>query len=151
MTVGRYLHHLVIVGTHHRADAMTAGRHLHLALTETSINGMTVEVFTAVIVASHHPLPGGIVVTVTRSQGRHRTSARVLRHAERAHGTGTILVTTTTEEMVHGTDIGTVSVDEEMCILWEYLFYVSALCPSVLYVYHLKILPHLRALLYCGI
>ena len=151
MTVGRRLPHLVTVGTHHGADAMTAGRHLHLALAETSIDGMTVELFTAVIVASHHPPPGGLVVAVTRSRGRHLASARVLCHAERAHRTGTVLVTTTIEEMVHGTDIGTVGVDEEMCIPWEYLFYVSASCPSVLYVYHLKILPHLRALLYCGI
>ena len=62
-------------------------------------------------------------------------SVYVLRHAERVHGTGTVLVITTAEEMVHETDTGTAGVNEKMCIHWEYLLYVSASCPSVLSVY----------------
>jgi hypothetical protein len=54
MTVGRHLHCLATVGTRHTADAMIAGRHLHLALAETAVDATTVEVVTAVIVASHY-------------------------------------------------------------------------------------------------
>ena len=135
MTVGRRLHRLVTVGSHHGGDAMTAGLHLHLGLAETTIDAPTVEVVTGVIVASHHPPPGGIAGAATRYRGRHLVSVRVLRHAERAHGTGTVLVITTAEEMVHGTDTGTAGVDENMCIHWEYLLYVFESCPPVLYVY----------------
>jgi len=114
MTVGRRLHRLVTVVTRHGADAMTAGPHLHLGLAETTIDGPTVEVVTGVIVASHHPPPGGLVGAATRSRGRHLVRVRVLRHAERAHGTGTVLVITTAEEMIHGTDTGIVGVDEDV-------------------------------------
>ena len=65
MTVGRRLHGLVTVGTRHGPDAMIAGPHRHLGLAEG-----TIEVVTAVIVASHPP-PGGIVSLATRSRGRH--------------------------------------------------------------------------------
>jgi len=135
MAVGRRLHRLVTVVTRHGADAMIAGRHLHLGLAEMTIGAPTVEVVTGVIVASHHPPPGGIAGAATRYRGPHLVRVRVLRHAERAHGTGTVLVNPTAEEMVHGTDTGTAGVDENMCIHWECLLYVFASCPSVLYVY----------------
>jgi len=70
MTVGRRLHGPVTVGTRHGADAMIAGPHRHLGLAEGTIDGTTIEVVTAVIVASHPP-PGGIVSLATRSRGRH--------------------------------------------------------------------------------
>ena len=125
MTVERHLHHLVTVGTRHGADATIAGRRLHLALAETTIDGMTVEVVTAVIVASRRPLlPGGIVGAATRSRGRHLVRVRVLRHAERTHGTGTVLVITTAEEMIHGTGTGIAAVDEDEDL---YSWRVSAL------------------------
>ena len=114
MTVGRRLHRPVTVVTRYGADAMTAGPHLHLGLAETTIDAPTVEVVTGVIAASHHPPPGGIVGAATRSRGRHLVRVRVLRHAERAHGTETVLVITTAEEMIHGTDIGIVGVDEDV-------------------------------------
>jgi len=114
MTVGRHPHRLVTVVTRHDADTMTAGPHLHLGLAETTIDVLTVEVVTVVIVASHHPPPGGLVGATTRSRGRHLVRVRVLRHAERAHGTETVLVITTAEEMIHGTDTGIVGVDEDV-------------------------------------
>jgi len=46
VTVGRHLHCLVTIGTHHGADAMTASPHRHLSLTETTIGPHTVEVVT---------------------------------------------------------------------------------------------------------
>jgi len=61
-------------------------------------------------------------------------SVRVLPHSERAHGTGTVLVVMTTEDIIHGTDTGITGVDEDVYHR-EYLFYMSASCPSVLYVY----------------
>ena len=109
VTVGRHLHHPITVATRHGADVMTAGRHLHLALAET-----TVEVVMGVIVAGHHPPPGGIVGAATRSRGRHHVRVRVLRHAERTHGTGTVLVITTAEEMIHETGTGIADVDEDV-------------------------------------
>ena len=111
MTVGRHLHRPrpITVVTRHGADAMTAGLHLHLALAET-----TVEVVMGIIVASHHPPPGGIVGTATRSQGHHLVRVRVLRHAERAHETGTVLVIMTAEGMIPGTDTGIAGVDEDV-------------------------------------
>jgi len=109
MTVGRHLHRPITVVTRHGVDAMTAGRHLHLALAET-----TVEVVMGVIVAGHHPPPGGIVGTATRSQGHHLVRVRVLRHAERAHETGTVLVIMTAEGMIHGTNTGIAGVDEDV-------------------------------------
>ncbi len=113
MPVGRHLHRLASVGTRHAADAMIAGPHRHLALAET-----TVEVVTAVIVASRPP-PDDIVGAATRSRGRHLASVTnvivsVLRHAERAHGTGTVLVITTAKEMIHGTDTEIAGVDEDV-------------------------------------
>jgi len=118
MTVGRHLHRPlhrpVTVVTRHDADAMTAGPRRHLALADTTIDAPTVDVVTGVIAASHHPPPGGIVGAATRSRGRHLVRVRVLRHAERAHGTGTVLVITTAEEMTHGTDTGIVGVDEDV-------------------------------------
>ena len=111
MTVGRHLHRLVTGGTCHGTDATIAGQHLHLALAET-----TVEVVTGVIVANHQrPPPGGIVGAATRSRGRHLVRVRVLRHAERAHGTGTgtVLVIMTAEEMIHGAGTGIAAVDED--------------------------------------
>jgi hypothetical protein len=81
----------------------------HLAFAETVVDGTMVELVTGVFIASHPP-SGGIVGTATQSRGRHLV--RVLRHAKRAHGTGTILVITTAEEMAHGTDTGIAGVDE---------------------------------------
>jgi len=113
----RHLHRLATVGTHHVADAMIAGRHLHLAPAET-----TIEVVTVVIVASR-PSPGGVVGAATRSRGRLLASlsvtnvtVSVLRHGERAHGTGagTVLVITTAEEMIQGTDTMFPCVDEDV-------------------------------------
>jgi len=112
MTVGRHLHRPVTVVTRHDADAMTAGPRRHLALADTTIDAPTVEVVTGVIVASHHPPPGGIVGAATRSRGRHLVRVRVLRHAEITHGTGTVLVITTAEEMIRGTYTGIAGVDE---------------------------------------
>ena len=108
VTVGRRLHGLVTVGTRHGADAMIAGPHRHLGLAEGTIDGTTIEVVTAVIVASHPP-PGGFVGLATRSRGL----VSVL-HAKRAHVTRTILMITTAEEMIHGTDTGITGVDEDM-------------------------------------
>ena len=60
---------------------MLAGPHHHLALTEMTTDGTTVEVVTALIVVSN-PSPGGIVGAATRSRGPrgrsppHRESAR---------------------------------------------------------------------------
>jgi len=116
MTVGRHLRRPVTVGTRHGADAMIAGRRRHLALAETTIDAPTVGVVTGVIVASHHPhpLPGGIVGAATRFRGRHLVRVRVLRHAERAHGTGTVLVITIAGGMIHGTGTGIAGVDEDV-------------------------------------
>ena len=91
-TARHQLPRTVTVGTRHSADGMVAGPHLHLGLSET-----TIEVVTGVIVANHRPPPGGIVGAATRFRRRHVVSATnvnmsVLRHAERANGTGTILV-----------------------------------------------------------
>jgi hypothetical protein len=116
MTAGLHLRRPVTPGTRHGADATIAGRHLHLGLAETTIDGTTVEVVTGVIVASHHPPPpGGIVGAATRSRGRHLVRVRVLRHAERAHGTGsgTVLVISIAEEMIHETNAGVAGVDED--------------------------------------
>jgi len=112
--VGRHLHRPVTAGTRHGADAMIAGPRRHLTLAETTIGAPAVEVVTGVIVASHHPPPGGIVVAATRFRGRHLVRVRVLRHAERAHGTETVLVITTAEETIHGADTGIVGVDEDV-------------------------------------
>ena len=38
----------------------------------------------------------------------------VLRHAERSHGTGIVLVITTAEEMIHGTDTVIAGVDGDV-------------------------------------
>jgi hypothetical protein len=75
-------------------------------------------------------------------------SIRVLHHTERAHGTGTVLVITGAEEMVHGTDTGIAGVDEGlslfigsihfMCLRRGILSYISITV-------FLKILLHLRA------
>jgi hypothetical protein len=99
---------------------MIAGPQLHLALAETTIDGTTLEMLTAVIVASRPP-PGGIVGAATRSRGRHLASVTIvivsaLRHDERAHGTGTgtVLVITIAEGTIHGTDTGIAGVDEDV-------------------------------------
>ena len=87
------------------ADEVTVGHHRRLALAETTADGTKVEVDAAVIVANHHPLLplSGIVGAATRSRRRHLVRVRVLRHGERAHGTGNVPVITTTEEMIRGT------------------------------------------------
>jgi len=72
---------------------MLARHHRHLALAEP-----TVEVVTAVIVASH-PLPGGIVGAASRSRGRHLVS---------------VLAITTAEDVIHGTDTEIAGVDEDV-------------------------------------
>jgi len=114
VTVGRHLHRPVTVVTRHDADAMTAGPRRHLAFADTTIDAPTVEVVTGVIAASHHPPLGGIVGAASRYRERHLIRVRVLRNAERAHGTETVLVITTAEEMIHGTDTGTAGVDEDV-------------------------------------
>ena len=43
-------------------------------------------------------------------------SIRVLRHTERAHRTGSVLVITGAEEMVHGTDTRIAGVDEDLSL-----------------------------------
>ena len=91
MTVELYLHRLVTIGTRHCTGRMMAGRHFHLGLAETMIDGTTVEVAAVAIVASRHPPPGFIVGAATRSRGRHLVRVRVHRYAERVHGTGTVL------------------------------------------------------------
>jgi len=106
MTVGHYLHRPVTADSRHVTDAMIAGRHRHLALAEPMV-----EVVTAVFVASLTP-PGGIVGAASRSRGRHLVS--ILRHAERAHGTGTVLAITTAEDVIHGTDTEIAGVDEDV-------------------------------------
>ena len=58
---------------------MIAGRHLHVGIAST-----TIEVITAPIVASRHPLPGVIVGAATRSRGHHLDRVCVLRYAESA-------------------------------------------------------------------
>ena len=63
---------------------------------------------------SHHPPPGGIISAVTRYRGCHLVHIRALRHAKRVHGTGTVLMITTAEEMIHGTDTGIVGVDDDV-------------------------------------
>jgi len=72
-----------------------------------------VEVVTTVIVARRPPLRG-IVDVATRSRRRRLVS--VLHHGKRAHGTGTgtVLVITAAEEMIHGTDTGIAGVDEDV-------------------------------------
>ena len=121
--VGRHLHRPVTAGTRHGADAMIAGPRRHLTLAETTIGALVVEVVTGVFVASYHPPPGGIVGAATRSRGRLLASlsvtnviVSVLRHGERAHGTGagTVLVITTAEEMIQGTDTRIPGVDEDV-------------------------------------
>jgi len=94
MTVGSRHYRPVTVGSRHAADGMIAGPHCYLALAETTIDATMIEVVTAVIVVSHPPL-GGIVSVATRSRGHHPVS--VLCHAERAHGTGNVLVIMTAE------------------------------------------------------
>lgn len=86
------------------ADEMTAGRRLHRLATVAS-----------------RPPPGGIVGAATRYRGRHLASVTnvivsVLHRGERAHGTGTgtVLVITIAEEMIHGTDTGTTDVHERV-------------------------------------
>ena len=130
MTVGRRLHRLLTAGTRHAADAMTAGPHRYLGLAEMTIDGTTLKVVTGVIVANRHPSPGGIVGAATRFRGRHLVS--VLRHTERADRTRTVLVITTAEDMIHGTDTGITAVGE---YVYHRLLYVSASCHSELRVY----------------
>ena len=133
--------------TRHAADAMIAGPHCHLALVETMIDVTTVEVVTSVIVASHSP-PGGIVGAATRSRGRRlervtNVNMSVLRYAKRAHWTGTVLVVTTAEEMVHRTDTWIVGVDEDVNSLGVSTLRVRMVSMSCMYItVILKIPPH---------
>ena len=113
MTVRRHRRPVAVM-TRHGADAMIAGRRRHLALVETTIGAPTVKLVTAVLVASHHPPPGSIVGAVTRYRGRHLVCVRVLCHAERAHGTETVLVITIAEEMIDRTGTGIIGVDEDV-------------------------------------
>ena len=75
----------------------------------------------------------------------------VLRHAERAHGTGTILVITTAEEMIHGADTGTAGVDGDVYSLPVSLrARVVSFCHMSITVF-LKTIPYLRTFLCCAI
>jgi hypothetical protein len=113
-TVGCQIHHPATVGTRHGAGAMIAGPHRRVSLAETPIYATTVEVLTAVI-AARQPLLGGIAGAATRPRGRHLVSVRVPRsNAVRAHGTGAVLVITTAEEMIDGTDTGIAAVGENV-------------------------------------
>ena len=74
-------------------------------------------------------------------------SIRVLCHAERAYGTGTVLVITGAEEMVHGTDTGIAGVDEDLS---QFIGSIHFMCSRRVLSYisiivFLKILLHLRA------
>ena len=60
------------------------------------------------------PATGGIVGAATRSRGRHLVRVRVLRHAQRMPGTGTVLMITTAEEMVYEIGTGIADVDEDV-------------------------------------
>ena len=68
-------------------------------------------------------------------RGRHLVSVRVFCHAERAHGTetGTVLVVTIAEEVVHETYTGIAAIED---VYSFYLLYMSVPCPSVFYVNH---------------
>jgi hypothetical protein len=93
---------------------MITGPRRRVSLAEMPIYATTVEVLTTVIAASH-PLLGGIAGAATRPRGRHLVSVRVLRsNAERAHGTGAVLVITTAEETIDGTDTGIAAVGENV-------------------------------------
>jgi len=74
--------------------------------------------------------------------GVTNVNVSVLRHAERAHGAGSVLVITIAEEVIHGTDTGIAGVDEDVySIHREHRLDVSASCPSVSTVYH-RLLEH---------
>jgi len=57
----------------------------------------------------------------------------ILRQAERAHGTGTVLMITTTEEVIHGTDVGIAGVNEDVHSLGVSTSHMPASYPSILY------------------
>jgi len=119
MTVGHHLHRPVTVGTRCRhAGAITAGRHRHyLVLAGTMIDATTAAAVMAEIVASRRPSDIVIVSAATRSRGLlHLVDAMsvtvtVLCFIERI-GTGMVLVITTAEGTIRGTDIGIADGDE---------------------------------------
>ena len=105
---------------------MIAGPHRHLALAVTTIDAMT-----AAIVANH-PQQGNIAIAAIWSLARHLTG--VLRHARRdsTRDRAVLVVITTTDEVIHGSDTGIATVGQDVCSSE----YVSSSCPSVLYFYH---------------
>ena len=114
MRIGCYRRHLLSIGTRHCPGTMIAGRHLHLGLAETTIDGTTVEVATAVLVASRHlPPPGGIVGAATRSRGRHLVArSRSPPRRENARDRDYSRDYDRSREMIDGTDAGIAGVDE---------------------------------------
>ena len=75
----------------------------------------------------------------------------VLRHAERTHGTGTILVIMTAEDIIHGADTGIAGVDEDVYSLGVSLrARVVSFCHMSITVF-LKTIPYLRIFLCCAI
>jgi len=51
---------------------------------------------------------------VTQYQGHYLVRVHALRHTKRAHRTGTVLVITTAEEMIHRTDTGIAGIDDDV-------------------------------------
>jgi len=113
MTVGHHLHlhHPVPVGTRRYVGATTVGRPLHLVLAGSMIDVTTTAGVMAGVAMS--PLRG-IVAAQSRFRGPHpvvamTTTAHVRHRVETAPGT--VLVTTTAEEMIRGRDIGIAGAD----------------------------------------
>jgi len=117
MTAGHRLHHLAPLETHRAANAMTAGRHPHLALGGAMIDVVTAAAVMAEIVMS--PPHGIIGAVATRFRGvplvggATSVNVSVRRRVEttRETGTGTVLVNTTVDEMTHGTNTGIAGAD----------------------------------------
>lgn len=128
MPVGHHLHRPVPVGTRRVAGAMTAEHPRRLTLVGTiTIDKTTAAAVMVEIVVSP---PRGIVGAATRFRGLHLVGAtsvavrvrvhvhpRVRRHVERAYETGTVLVITTAEEMIHETNTGIAGADAG-CLLF---------------------------------
>ena len=125
VTVGCHLHRLATVATCHGADATTAA--------ETTVDGMTIEVVTAVTVASHHPALGGIV---GRSDSFSTTSPRDCSRSppcrEGVRGRDRSRDHERRRDGSRGQIQGPLAL-MKMSIRWKYPLDVPALCP-VLYV-----------------
>lgn len=95
------------------------------------------------------PLPGHHLCRSVTARTRHATdstvskefhvdegsksmNASILRHAERVHGTGAVLMITTAGELIQMQG----SLASVKMSIREYLLYVSPSCPSVLFAHH---------------